>query len=68
MRIALYYVATVLFIASAVAIIFALDEKSKPLLELSIDLAKAGGFTIFMNSVLDFGKYLLRMGEYNTPK
>ena len=68
MRITLYYVATFLFIASAVAIIFALDEKSKPLLDLSIDLAKAGGFTIFMNSAIDFGKYLLRMGEYNNSR
>lgn len=66
MRIISYFIATMLFIVSAGVLAFAPVTKEN--LDLTVSLAEAGISIIALNAVVDFSKYLLRMGEYNTTK
>ena len=66
MRIAFYFLALLLFIVSAGVLGFAPVTKEN--LDLVQTLAEAGISIIALNAIVDFSKYLLRMGEYSTTK
>lgn len=66
MRIVSYVIATMLFIGSAGVLGFAPITKEN--LDLVKTLAEAGVSIILFNMIVDFSKYLLRMGEYSTTK
>lgn len=66
MRIAFYFLALLLFIVSAGVLAFAPVTREN--LDLTVSLAEAGISIIALNAIVDFSKYLLRMGEYSTTK
>lgn len=66
MRIVLHFISITLFILSAGMLAF--SHITRENLELVETLAKAGVVVLLVNSGIDIIRYLLRMGEYSSPR
>lgn len=66
MRIVLHFISITLFIVSAV--ILAFSPINKESLGFVDTLIKTGVVILLVNSGIDLIKYLLRMGEYSSPR
>ena len=66
MRIAFYFISITLFILSAGMLAFSPITREN--LELVDTLIKTGVVVLLVNSGIDLIKYLLRMGEYSSPR
>ena len=66
MRIVLHFISIALFIVSAVILAFSPINKEN--LGFVDALIKTGVVVLLVNSGIDLIKYLLRMGEYSSPR
>lgn len=66
MRVFLYFVSTVMFMVALSLFAFS-GQVSPERIEQALTMGVLAIGVIVFNAVIDFTKWLLRIGEYNTP-